>query len=94
MTDSTPGFSARLANFEAAVEAGSRVVGALSAQIEAEECSPMPDDEVITRARRRRAEIARERQALDPDDTAAVAAARAQYADEAESIRAATKDRG
>ncbi|UGQ14989.1 hypothetical protein LO772_16305 [Yinghuangia sp. ASG 101] len=93
MTDSTPGFAARLANYEAAVEVTNQVVGALSAQIEAEECSPMPDDEVITRARRRRAEIALERQALDPSDTAAIAEARTRYAAEADMVRAATKDR-
>jgi len=79
--------SARLAAYEAAVEAVNRVVGALSSALAAERAASDPDPGVIAALIARRTALATERTALDPDDDAQIASARARYTDEADAVR-------
>jgi len=73
--------------YEAAIEAVNGAVGALSARIAAEREREEPDLSVIESAMARRAQLAREREQLDPADHAQIAEARQRYADLARDVR-------
>ncbi|MFG2296444.1 hypothetical protein [Streptomyces sp. NPDC048603] len=75
------------AAYEAAIEAVNGAVGAYSALIAAEKGKTDPDQGVIQRARAARAQLAREREGLRPDDREQIAAARRHYAQVAHDVR-------